>query len=101
MDQIVVVDRWDFEVPSTKAAQAALVALGFSGQGLVVLSREDERAFKSFRNLPEVDIVLVRRAGRLRRLCTDSWSSPAGPFRGTALGEAPAPWSRVEAPAVP
>ncbi|MBA2609994.1 MAG: 50S ribosomal protein L4 [Actinobacteria bacterium] len=56
--RVVVVDNWNFEKPSTKAAVAALKALGVSDSVLVVISREDEDAFKSFRNLPEVQCIL-------------------------------------------
>src|SRR4051812_44409000 len=35
--QIVVIDRWDFEAPSTKAASAALGALGLDGRIVVVV----------------------------------------------------------------
>ena len=65
--QVAVVDSWDWEVPSTKDAVAALSTLGLTGRVLVVLSREDERAYKSFRNISGIDLVLVRRAECLRR----------------------------------
>jgi large subunit ribosomal protein L4 len=57
--RIVVIDSWNFEKPSTKAAVAALKALGVSDSVLVVIGREDEDAFKSFRNLPEVQVMLA------------------------------------------
>jgi large subunit ribosomal protein L4 len=52
--KVVVVDNWSFSEPKTKDARAALDALGVEGKALVVVSREDEAAAKSFRNLPEV-----------------------------------------------
>jgi large subunit ribosomal protein L4 len=52
--RIVVVSSWDFSAPSTKAARAALGALGVSGRVLVVLSPDADVARKSFRNLPDV-----------------------------------------------
>jgi large subunit ribosomal protein L4 len=58
-DKVVVVDGWGFEAPSTKGAVAALAALGVEGRVLVVLSREDIDAWKSFRNLPEVHVLEV------------------------------------------
>ncbi len=70
--QIMVVDSWDFDVPSTKAAQTALSALGISGKAMIVLSRGDERAFKSFRNLGEIDIVLSGELAAYDVLCSDS-----------------------------
>ena len=49
-----LVDRWAFEVPKTKEAVRALAALEATGKILVVLSRDDEAALRSFANLPEV-----------------------------------------------
>ena len=57
--KVVVVDAWNFDKPSTRGAVAALKALGVSDNVLVVISREDEVAFKSFRNLPEVQVILA------------------------------------------
>ena len=70
--QVLVVEGWDFEVPSTKAAQIALSTLGITGKAMIVLSRGDERAFKSFRNLTEVDIVLSGELAAYDVLCSDS-----------------------------
>ncbi|MGB1507035.1 MAG: 50S ribosomal protein L4, partial [Acidimicrobiales bacterium] len=56
---VVVVDKWEFESPSTKAARAALAAIGAEGKILVVLGREDTNAWKSFRNLTTVHCVQV------------------------------------------
>lgn len=49
-----LVDAWRFTAPRTKDALAALGLLGCSGSILVVLSREDLAATKSFANLPDV-----------------------------------------------
>lgn len=54
-----VVDAWSFETPSTKGALAALAALGAEGRVLVVLSRDDVVAWKSFRNLQHVHVLEV------------------------------------------
>ncbi|MGA3217783.1 MAG: 50S ribosomal protein L4 [Acidimicrobiales bacterium] len=70
--QVLVVEGWDFDVPSTKSAQAALSTLGITGKAMIVLSRGDERAFKSFRNLTEVDIVLSGELAAYDVLCSDS-----------------------------
>ena len=56
---VVVVDKWEFESPSTKAARAALAAIGAEGKILVVLGREDTNAWKSFRNLTTVHCVQI------------------------------------------
>ena len=70
--QVFVVEGWDVDLPRTQAAPAALEALGITGKAMVVLSRGDERAFKSFRNLSEVDIVLSGELAAYDVLCSDS-----------------------------
>jgi large subunit ribosomal protein L4 len=55
--KVVVVDDWGLDTPSTKGAVAALAALGLEGRILVVLSRDDVGAWKSFRNLQNVHIL--------------------------------------------
>ena len=57
--RVALVDAWPFEVPSTKAAVAALDALGLSGRVLVVLGDEDGYADRSFGNLPEVQTIVA------------------------------------------
>jgi large subunit ribosomal protein L4 len=59
---VTVVDDWNFAAPRTKDAVAALKATGVAAteRVLVVLGRDDETAWKSFRNLgDQVDIVSV------------------------------------------
>jgi large subunit ribosomal protein L4 len=55
--KVLVVDGWGFEAPSTKQAKAALAALGVDGTALVVVDRDDLVTIKSFRNLPEVQVI--------------------------------------------
>ncbi len=55
--KVLVVDGWGWEAPSTKAAVAALDALGVAGRTLVVLDRDDAVALRSFRNLPHVHVT--------------------------------------------
>ena len=55
--KVVVVEDWDFGAPRTKDAAAALTSLGVEGRALVVLDREDDVAWKSFRNLPGVHLL--------------------------------------------
>jgi large subunit ribosomal protein L4 len=57
--RIVVIDRWPWELPKTKAAIGALEALDLGGRVLAVLSRDDVVADRSFSNLEEVDTVLA------------------------------------------
>jgi large subunit ribosomal protein L4 len=55
--KLVVVDQWNFDRPSTKAAQAALSALGVEGKVLLVVNRGDDNTVRSFRNLPKVNVL--------------------------------------------
>lgn len=54
---VIVVEDWNFETPSTKGAIAALKALGVEGRALIVLTRDDVEAWKSFRNIPSVHVL--------------------------------------------
>jgi len=56
-EKVIVVDTWDFEKPSTKAASEAVAALGVEGRALVVLDRTDENAVLSLRNLTNVSVL--------------------------------------------
>ena len=56
-DKVIVVDSWGWEKPSTKAAVAALSAIGAEGKVLVVLDVSDNTAWMSFRNLPSVHVL--------------------------------------------
>ena len=58
-EQLIVVDKFEFEKPSTKAAVAALKALGIEGRTTIVIGNEDVDTFLSFRNIPTVDILPV------------------------------------------
>ena len=69
--KVVVVDSWPWTTPSTKAATAALSALGLDGRILVVLSRSDEEAYKSFRNLTNVQLILAGELNAYDVLCND------------------------------
>ena len=57
---VLVVDSWNFETPRTKDARTALEALGATGRVLVVLGNDDGIAARSFRNLPDVQVLLAR-----------------------------------------
>ena len=60
--QLTVVDKLEFEEPSTKKAVAILKALGIEGRTTIVVGNEDVEAFLSFRNIPTVDIIPVDEA---------------------------------------
>ena len=70
-DKVVVVDSWGFEQPSTKAAVAALDAIGVDGKILVVLGPDDEIAWLSFRNLPHVHLLEASELNAYDVLCND------------------------------
>ena len=57
--KVKVVESWTWDGPSTRAAREALAALDVPGKVLVVLSRADVDVYKSFRNLPGVQLLLV------------------------------------------
>ena len=60
---LALVDPSDFDTPSTKRAGEALAGFG-EGRALVVLAREgEESCVKSFRNLPDVDVLPVDAVG--------------------------------------
>lgn len=56
-ERVALVDAWRFDVPRTKAAVAALRALGLDGRVLVVLGEDEVEAQRSFGNLPQVQTV--------------------------------------------
>ncbi|MDP2014093.1 MAG: 50S ribosomal protein L4, partial [Actinomycetota bacterium] len=47
------------EVPSTKAAIAAMTALGLEGQILAAITRDDDIAALSLRNVPTVHVLYI------------------------------------------
>ncbi len=69
--KVVVIDSWPWAVPSTKLARAAIDALDLDGRALVVLARTDEDAYKSFRNLPGIQLILVSELNAYDILCND------------------------------
>jgi large subunit ribosomal protein L4 len=70
---VLVVDAWSFDTPSTKGAAEALRALGIAeGRTLLVLGEDDEVAWKSFRNLgATVHPILVRELNAYDVLVSD------------------------------
>ena len=93
--RVVVVDSWPWDQPSTKEAKAALAALELDGRVLVVLTREDEEAYKSFRNLDEVQLLLRGELNAYDVLCNDWIVFTSATLPGGSAGAA------AEAPEVP
>ncbi|MGH9248829.1 MAG: 50S ribosomal protein L4 [Acidimicrobiales bacterium] len=56
-DKVKVLDDWGIEAPSTKRAVEILSSIKVDGRVLVVLTRDDEAAWKSLRNLPDVHVL--------------------------------------------
>lgn len=57
-NELVLVDDYGFEKPSTKSAVAMLKALGIEGKRLTIIVREDDiNAYLSFRNIPKTFII--------------------------------------------
>jgi large subunit ribosomal protein L4 len=69
--RVGVVQAWPWTEPSTRNAKEALAALGIEGRVLIVLSRQDEEAYKSFRNLPDAQILLDAELNAYDVLCND------------------------------
>ena len=62
-NELVLVDDYGFDKPSTKAAVALLKALGLEGKRLTIVVREDDvNAFLSFRNIPKTFIITPNEA---------------------------------------
>jgi large subunit ribosomal protein L4 len=70
-DKIVVVDEWGFSEPKTKDAVKALSAIGVDGKVLVVVRRDEIAAIKSFRNVPDVQLIEVGELNAYDVLCND------------------------------
>lgn len=60
--ELIVVDGFSFEKPSTKAAVAACKALGIEGRCTLVVLDDDINTYLSFRNIPKMNIIPVSEA---------------------------------------
>jgi len=69
--RVAVIESWDLEAPRTRDAVAILKALGIDGSVLVILSDEDEVAYKSMRNLPGIQLLLGSQLNAYDILCND------------------------------
>ncbi len=69
--KVAIVDSWDFSAPKTREAKEALETLGLAGKVLVVLERDDETAYKAFRNLPDIQPILAAELNAYDVLCND------------------------------
>jgi large subunit ribosomal protein L4 len=101
--KVAVVDAWEFSAPKTRDAKDALEALGLSGKVLIVLDRDDEAAYKSFRNMPDAQPILASELNAYDILCNDWVVFTRATLPGGAQAAAPAtpaPQPEPEAPVV-
>ena len=56
-EQLIIVEDFSFEKPSTKAAVAAMKALGLEGRTTVVVPDDAIDTYLSFRNIPTVNVL--------------------------------------------
>ena len=101
--RVVVVDSWSFSAPRTRDAKAALAALNVDARALVVLGRDDDVAYKSFRNLPDVHVLLASELNAYDVLCSDwvVFTSATLPAAPEAEAKAAAPTPAAAEPATP
>lgn len=101
--KVAVVDTWTFTEPKTKDALAALKALDLAGKGrvLVVLERDAENAYRSFRNLPDVHLLPASELNAYDVLCADwvVFTRAALPGVTTVTAGSPSAPSTVQAAA--
>jgi len=90
-NRVMVVDSWEFTAPSTREAKAAIGALGLTGKILLVLGPDEEYAAKSFRNLPQVQLLKASELNAYDILCND-WIV----FSRATLPTTPAPAAAPE-----
>jgi large subunit ribosomal protein L4 len=102
--RVAVVDSWSFSEPKTKEAVAAIKALELEGKVLVVVDHDDDNAYRSFRNLPNVQLLLRGELNAYDILCND-WvvftegTLPGGrPVAKAAATPAPEPAATAPAP---
>lgn len=69
---VLVVNDWGFDTPSTKAAVGFLAAAELTGRVLVVVAEGDENVAKSFRNLPKVHVCQSRELNAYDVLVADT-----------------------------
>jgi large subunit ribosomal protein L4 len=69
--RIAVLDEWAFTEPRTRDALSVLEALDLTGKVMVVVAADDEVAMKSFRNLPDVQLVTTNELNAYDILCNE------------------------------
>jgi large subunit ribosomal protein L4 len=70
--KVIVIDSWNFATPKTSDGIAALKALGVSGRVLIVVRRDEINTIRSFRNIPNVQLIEVGELNAYDILCNDT-----------------------------
>jgi len=70
--KVIVIDSWNFATPKTSDGIAALKALGLSGRVLIVVRRDEINTIRSFRNIPNVQLIEVGELNAYDILCNDT-----------------------------
>jgi large subunit ribosomal protein L4 len=70
--KVLVVDSWNFATPKTAEGIAALQALGVSGRVLIVVRRDEINTIRTFRNIPNVQLIEVGELNAYDILCNDT-----------------------------
>lgn len=61
-NELILVDKFEFEKPSTKEAVKVLKALGVEGRVCIVIAEDDLNTYLSFRNIPGVVVMNAQEA---------------------------------------
>ena len=94
--KVLVVDSWGWDEPKTKDAKAALAALKTEGRVLVVLADGDAVAARSFRNLPEVQLIRARELNAYDVLVNDCVVFTTDTLPSSVAADAAAPAEEAE-----
>jgi len=70
--KVIVIDAWNFATPKTADGIAALQALGLTGRVLIVVRRDEINTIRSFRNIPNVQLIEVGELNAYDILCNDT-----------------------------
>lgn len=82
--KVIVIDAWKFDAPKTSAAIEALNALNLEGRTLIVVRRDELNAIRSFRNLPEVQLIEISELNAYDVLCNDNIVFSQGSLPGAS-----------------
>ncbi|MCU1460706.1 MAG: rplD [Acidimicrobiales bacterium] len=99
--RIAVVEQWDFAQPKTRDAIDALGVLGTDGKVLIVIDRDDEVAFRSFRNIWDAQLILVSELNAYDVLCNDWIVFTRATLLTASAAAAPGRPATTPPPAVP